>query len=91
MSEWSELLRAFFCPHCKAQPGEPCRTVSGRTATQEHSSRSEPVRAAWTLGYLEGRGDLAAEYLRAIQGDLNDRERFHRRALRAIEEAEARS
>lgn len=86
MSEWSELLRAFFCLRCKAQPGEPCRTVSGRAAKQEHRSRSEPVYAAWALGYREGRGDLAAEYLRAVEG--NARERFHRRA---VEEVEARS
>jgi hypothetical protein len=34
--------RVRRCPTCKALPGEPCRTPSGREAARPHAARSRP-------------------------------------------------
>jgi len=36
--------RARVCPTCKALPGEPCRTPSGREASRIHQARLRPGR-----------------------------------------------
>jgi hypothetical protein len=37
------LVRQFWCPTCRAQPGEHCRTRSGREAVIEHDPRHEAL------------------------------------------------
>ena len=36
--------RERSCPTCKALPGDPCRTPSGREASQPHAARLRPER-----------------------------------------------
>ena len=31
------------CPHCEAQPGEPCKTASGNPITDMHRAREKGV------------------------------------------------
>jgi hypothetical protein len=46
-------IRLIVCPRCEAALRAPCTTISGRRATHPHSSRTEPVYAAWRIGYGE--------------------------------------
>ena len=57
--------RERICPTCKAWPGEPCRTPSGREASQVHAARLRPGRVELLWGAavweeLERRGATMA-------------------------------
>ncbi len=57
--------RERICPTCKAWPGEPCRTPSGREASQVHTARLRPGRVELLWGAavweeLERRGTTMA-------------------------------
>lgn len=54
--EWHPFERAqeIPCARCEALPGQPCRTINGRKATQPHASRWEPLATAYGTGYADG-------------------------------------
>jgi hypothetical protein len=56
--------RERSCPTCKAWPGEPCRTPSGRAASQVHTARLRPGRAECTD--LQGLRELTVNAIEAI-------------------------
>jgi len=35
--------KSVECPHCRALPGEPCRSISGRITSVPHAVRYERV------------------------------------------------
>lgn len=50
------IMRDYVCGKCGAQPGEPCRSSSGRQQGYSHSSRFYAAR-------LEGRLPLTEQEL----------------------------
>lgn len=44
-------LEHLMCPRCEARPGDQCATVTGSRASTLHSSRVDPLRAAYAAGY----------------------------------------
>jgi hypothetical protein len=45
------LARQFWCSTCHAQPGETCRTRTGRDAQVEHDPRWEAL-TDWVAAHL---------------------------------------
>lgn len=52
-----ELADGIPCDYCKARPGKPCVTVTGRRASYKHSARTRAIFEANGLGYCEGMAD----------------------------------
>ena len=50
-----EVALGLYCPYCAVLPGHRCRTYTGLLAGSLHSARSEAPRAAWCLGFADGR------------------------------------
>lgn len=50
-------IQLLICPSCKADPGQPCRTRSGRKLTDNghsfHRGRPTPLYEVWRDGYAE--------------------------------------
>lgn len=53
-------MRACACTRCKAKPGDPCVTATGRTATSDHTARYFAARRAGRLQYDPLRGVTAS-------------------------------
>lgn len=51
-----DAMRAVHCSRCKAKPGEPCTTSTGRVATSDHTARYFAARRAGRLQYDPIRG-----------------------------------
>lgn len=40
-ASWRLVFMSYPCPYCDAAPGEPCRTKSGRPASDVHGERTQ--------------------------------------------------
>lgn len=60
-----KAVELITCPTCHAEPGQPCRTISGRKLTDNghtcHSGRVDPVREIWGDGYGDAE-ELTAQW-----------------------------
>lgn len=82
----------YGCEYCGVGPGAHCVSrKSGKRASYPHSERFEGVRQAWYEGYLDGRGDVAQEYLDALDPEYSwlTIDRFEERVAEAVKEAAA--
>jgi hypothetical protein len=50
------------CTHCKSQPGEPCKTTSGKVLELPH------VRREWDLMHMPGFSMQEYQQLDGVQG-----------------------
>lgn len=50
-----DLALEFTCGYCHAEWGKWCSTTSGARTYYLHAVRTEPLRAAFLLGYEQGR------------------------------------
>lgn len=53
-SNFETLALDLKCPHCRSW--DWCTTQTGAWATSLHSRRTDPVRHAWSAGYVESEG-----------------------------------
>lgn len=53
-------IEALVCPFCRAEPGQPCRTVPLNLPTGTHAARWQPLAIAWSDGYQEAESGIKA-------------------------------
>ena len=68
MSALHDLAETIACPFCGAQPGQRCRTQTGRRATYSHVARTGPFYTAWCEGFEEGQEDILGALAEAEKG-----------------------
>ena len=56
-----KLAKHTACTWCKAGEGEQCLYPSGRLMKIPHQRRLAPLIGAYSLGYLQGRADMARQ------------------------------
>ena len=61
VSEVRELAKRIECEFCKAAPNQPCVTLKGAPAKEQHEARSALLQEAWESGYSYGTDTMLDE------------------------------
>lgn len=49
---WRAVIESYPCDTCGAEPGEPCRTISGTKANPPHVARTRPANRCHKCGTM---------------------------------------
>jgi hypothetical protein len=80
---WLAAVHTYPCPTCAAAPGEPCRTSSGREASQPHAARGDTEHRCKSCHVLLPNGQDPADTLcdrcKLVRSLETERATYHRR------------
>jgi hypothetical protein len=80
---WLAAVHTYPCPHCGAEPHEPCRTRNGRPASQPHAARGRDehrcIICHVLLPHDQDPGDTLCGRCSLVRALELERARYHQR------------